>query len=231
MGDFIKKCQKVKPRSDEPGAPFPLVREAAANPQFILACAIKFADVGHALKPFDQHHRWSQLVTEEFWKIGDREKSLGVPVSFLCDRNVDTDMAKSQIGYFKFICKPFYKAVEPLVDARLGPFDTLDANLWRWFLLSKGEQPPPDVRENKTRGKRARRASANVLRAYIPKPPAAPAAAGAAPPTLAALPPAPVASKPRRHSSVLSLNDGASSSTLDASLKAANRQPRRAAEV
>ena len=134
-----------------------------------VAAQVKFADIGHALKPFDQHEKWSMLVTEEFYKIGDREKQLGVPVSFLCDRAKDTNVAKSQIGYFKFVCNPFYKAVAELVDPRLGPFDNIEANLWQWFLLYKGETLPA-VADGKKSTKRTRRASAAILRTHVEPP-------------------------------------------------------------
>lgn len=162
-GAFIKRAHGLAPRGAGADAPWPLAREAVEHPTLALTVAVKFADIGHALKPFAQHEAWSALVTEEFWKIGDREKALGVPVGFLCDRDADTNMAKAQIGFFKFICRPFYKAVERLVDARKGPFDNLDTNLWRWFLISKGEAAPPPSKS----ARRTRRASAAILRAHI----------------------------------------------------------------
>jgi hypothetical protein len=30
------------------------------------------------------HVQWSKRVTEEFWRLGDKEKAMGVPVGPLC---------------------------------------------------------------------------------------------------------------------------------------------------
>ena len=38
---------------------------------------------------------------------------MGVPISPLCDREKDQNIAKSQIGFFKFVCIPFYEARHP----------------------------------------------------------------------------------------------------------------------
>ncbi|KAH8082948.1 calmodulin-dependent cyclic-nucleotide phosphodiesterase [Aureococcus anophagefferens] len=219
--DFIKKLEKIPRKGPEPDAPWPLPRDAKDDPKLALTVAVKFADIGHALKPFDQHEKWSMLVTEEFYKIGDREKALGVPVSFLCDRDKDTNMAKSQIGYFKFVCNPFYKAVAELVDAKLGPFDNLESNLWQWFLLYKGEALPTAAPGKKS-AKRTRRASAAILRPHIAaNGAAAPAVAanGGAPDLLAASGRAPT---PRRHSSVLSKKEVDSSLAGGKKLRVAN---------
>ena len=219
--DFIKKLEKIPRKGPEPDAPWPLPRDAKDDPKLALTVAVKFADIGHALKPFDQHEKWSMLVTEEFYKIGDREKALGVPVSFLCDRDKDTNMAKSQIGYFKFVCNPFYKAVAELVDAKLGPFDNLESNLWQWFLLYKGEALPTAAPGKKS-AKRTRRASAAILRPHVAaNGAAAPAVAanGAAPDLLAASGRAPT---PRRHSSVLSKKEVDSSLAGGKKLRVAN---------
>ena len=42
-------------------------------------------------------------LRRRFWSLGDRERALGVPLSPLCDREKDVNVAKSQIGFFKFI--------------------------------------------------------------------------------------------------------------------------------
>ena len=53
-------------------------------------------------------------------------------MSPLCDRNTDVDIAKSQVGFFKFICLPFYAAVADLVDPNMQPIKRLQDNLRFW---------------------------------------------------------------------------------------------------
>ena len=61
-----------------------------------LTVAIKGADLGHSIKPWVLHLKWSLWVTEEFFALGDRERAAGIPISTFCDRERDTDLAKSQ---------------------------------------------------------------------------------------------------------------------------------------
>ena len=86
--------------------------------RLVIATALKFADLGHSFKPFHLHEQWTARITEEFWLLGDREKSIGVPTSPLCDRERDLNIAQSQMGFFQFICSPFLKAL--VVASRVG---------------------------------------------------------------------------------------------------------------
>ena len=98
----------------------------------VLTTAIKFADLNHAAKPWSQHIAWSERITDEFWAIGDKEKRLGVSVSPLCDREVDTDLAGTQVGFFQFICNPFYELVADLIDPDMPPYAQLQSNFATW---------------------------------------------------------------------------------------------------
>jgi calcium/calmodulin-dependent 3',5'-cyclic nucleotide phosphodiesterase len=42
--------------------------------------------VAHPAKPWDLHRRWSDMITEEFFRQGDAEAAEGFPISPLCDR-------------------------------------------------------------------------------------------------------------------------------------------------
>ena len=103
------------------------------DPPFLLTVAVKFADIGHVTKPFELHRQWTQRATEEFWRLGDKEKALGMSVSPLCDREKDTDIARSQIGFFKFVCLPFYKPVFDLLNPEMAPAVHCRDNFWRWL--------------------------------------------------------------------------------------------------
>ena len=81
-----------------------------AETPLALEVALKFCDLGHSLKPWAQHERWSKWVTEEFYLLGDSEKLMGCGISALCDREKDIDLPKSQCGFFNFVCLPFYSA-------------------------------------------------------------------------------------------------------------------------
>ena len=51
------------------------------GPTRLLTAMIKMCDLGHAFKPWAQHERWSNAVTEEFFALGDRERESCVLVS------------------------------------------------------------------------------------------------------------------------------------------------------
>jgi hypothetical protein len=53
---------------------------------FALCCAIKVADLSHTAKDLEIHLKWTERVSEEFFKQGDLEKAKGLPVSMYCDR-------------------------------------------------------------------------------------------------------------------------------------------------
>jgi hypothetical protein len=59
----------------------------------VMEMAVKCGDLGNPVKTFEQAKRWTNLVMEEFFRQGDREKSLGLPVSKFMDRN-DTNISK-----------------------------------------------------------------------------------------------------------------------------------------
>ena len=102
------------------------------DPRMVLTTAVKFADLNHAAKPTALHRDWSMRITNEFWALGDKEKKLGVPISPLCDRINDQDIAKSQVGFFQFVCLPFFEQVADLVDPEMVPFAQLKQNFQAW---------------------------------------------------------------------------------------------------
>lgn len=67
---------------------------------------LHFSDIANPAKPFDVYKHWMNTVMEEFFLQGDKEKSLGMPPSFLCDRETVT-IEGSQIGFIDGIVLPF----------------------------------------------------------------------------------------------------------------------------
>ena len=80
-----------------------------------------------------------------FWALGDKERALGVPISPLCDREKDMNVPKSQVGFFKFICLPFYAVVADLVEPNMVAFQRLQENLrgWQRKLAKQPTSPTP----------------------------------------------------------------------------------------
>ena len=85
---------------------------------------------------------------EEFFCQGDQEARVGLPISPFCDRHKDTDIPKSQQGFLKFVCRPFYAAAARVMP---GPFaqaavDRLDANLSQWATWKCSKKPSSYLR-------------------------------------------------------------------------------------
>lgn len=75
---------------------------------FILQIALKCADISNPCRPWDISRKWSYKVCEEFFRQGDYERRLNLPVTPLCDRH-STSIPKIQAGFFKFVVTPLYE--------------------------------------------------------------------------------------------------------------------------
>ena len=71
---------------------------------------IHCCDISNPTKPYDIYQIWASNVMNEFYLQGDREKKLGLPVSFLCDRDTTT-IPQGQIGFMEGVVLPFYSSV------------------------------------------------------------------------------------------------------------------------
>jgi len=134
-GNDKDECSESFNDGAPPEQKSPFLHTDKVDTETVLICAVKFADLGHCFKPWALHKNWTERITEEFWALGDREKSLGMTVGPLCDRLADTDIPKSQVGFFQFICRPFYSAVAELVEPGAIFFQRCEANAERWHAM------------------------------------------------------------------------------------------------
>ncbi|GLC65344.1 hypothetical protein PLESTF_000283100 [Pleodorina starrii] len=75
-----------------------------------LQLAIKAADLGHLGEELDVHQRWLSGLEEEFFRQGDKERQLGIPISPLFDR-AKQGVSKSQVGFYEFVALPLVHAL------------------------------------------------------------------------------------------------------------------------
>ncbi|KZC07930.1 High affinity cAMP-specific 3',5'-cyclic phosphodiesterase 7A [Dufourea novaeangliae] len=85
-----------------------LEMKRAEDRHFILQIALKCADISNPCRPWDISRKWSYKVCEEFFRQGDYERRLNLPVTPLCDRHT-TSIPKIQIGFIKFVVTPLYE--------------------------------------------------------------------------------------------------------------------------
>jgi len=87
------------------------------------------ADISNPAKPYPLFIEWADGILKESYAQGDKEASLSLPLSPLCDR-ATTKKKQSQIGFIKFVVQPsiqllgeimprFRKVVFPYIDKSL----------------------------------------------------------------------------------------------------------------
>ncbi|OMJ90108.1 hypothetical protein SteCoe_7596 [Stentor coeruleus] len=79
--------------------------------EFMLKILMHAADVSNSTRKWKLYYDWAQLVLEEFFSQGDREKDLGLSISPLCDRNT-VNFAKSQIGFIDLFIIPMFSILK-----------------------------------------------------------------------------------------------------------------------
>jgi len=89
---------------------------------FLLEMLVHFADVSNPAKPSNISFKWTHLVVEEFFRQGDLERSKGLTIGPMLDRN-DTNIAKSQRGFIQYVIRPYFdifvEAVLPANEASM----------------------------------------------------------------------------------------------------------------
>ena len=82
------------------------------------------SDLFHNYRKIEISLKWVEALSNEFWNQGDKEKELGLSVSFLCDRD-DIDVPKSQISFIKTFSIP---TIQELVEVNIK-FEQLKNNV------------------------------------------------------------------------------------------------------
>ncbi|XP_014673302.1 PREDICTED: high affinity cAMP-specific 3',5'-cyclic phosphodiesterase 7A-like [Priapulus caudatus] len=86
---------------------------------FILQITLKCADISNPCRPWEISNRWSERASEEFYRQGDLEKKIGIPVTPLCDR-MSTPVPKIQAGFMEFVVGPLFKLWQQFLPTRLS---------------------------------------------------------------------------------------------------------------
>lgn len=76
----------------------------------LLRVLLHTADISNPAKVWPISRKWSDLVLEEFFNQGDREKAEGLPVSPSCDR-LTTFQDELSLNFCDFIVAPFFVAL------------------------------------------------------------------------------------------------------------------------
>ena len=121
--------------------------------QCLLDFLIHSADLAHNTKLFDISLKWVELLSEEFWLQGDKEKQMGLPISFLCDRK-DTNVPLSQVNFIRGFILPTFEVLITIFPSLNYTMDNANNNVTEWQKLVddhrlKGWTPRNDNKEEK----------------------------------------------------------------------------------
>jgi len=120
--------------------------------QALLDFFIHAADLAHNTKLFKISIQWVELLSNEFWNQGDKEKNMKLPVSFLCDRN-DTNVPKSQVGFISGFILPTFEVLVTMFPTLNYTTENAKINISEWQKRVeenrlKGWTPPNEKNNN-----------------------------------------------------------------------------------
>ncbi|XP_064386859.1 3',5'-cyclic-AMP phosphodiesterase 4C-like isoform X3 [Halichondria panicea] len=109
----------------------------------VLQCMIHCADLSNPTKREDLAANWSRRIMEENFLQGDEEKSLGIPLNPLGDRE-QVSLCKCQVTFIDFIVDPLWETWAELVypDGQLM-LDNIAKTREYWHTLVDPNSPPP----------------------------------------------------------------------------------------
>lgn len=102
--------------------------------QEMLNLLIHLGDLSHNTKSFEISKTWTNLLYEEFYQQGDREKSLGIPISMFCDRD-SSNVPKAQIGFIKALVIPSFDVLVNFFPKLNHLIENLEDNMNQWSLM------------------------------------------------------------------------------------------------
>ncbi|CAH0716624.1 unnamed protein product, partial [Brenthis ino] len=102
----------------------------------VLQIALKCADISNPCRPWEISRKWSLKVCEEFFRQGDYERKLNLPVTALCDRHT-TSIPKIQTGFLKFVVTPLISEWHRFLQNDLSAqmLENLFYNQSKWEML------------------------------------------------------------------------------------------------
>ena len=127
-------------------APRPVRREFAAATESLkagdsppklltLKMIMKSADLSNIVRPFHLSQRWAASITEEFYAQGDQERERGFEVAALFDRTRDTQLAKGQLDFIKFVGMGHFTTMGGWTQALHWMRENLSSNVKAWEAL------------------------------------------------------------------------------------------------
>jgi len=98
----------------------------------LLGQALHAADISNPTKGRPLMMRWTERVMKEFWQQGEKEKSLGLPISAFMDRS-NPQVPQCQLGFVNVLVKPLFVEWHKLLGETAQPaINELENSLKIW---------------------------------------------------------------------------------------------------
>jgi len=140
-GELLKKFKAVASSAgsklSEAADSGDLVPASPQDALVALQLALKCADLGHLSLPWSSHMRWVQRLEEEFFTQGDQEVKLGMPASFLMDREKQ-GASDTQVGFFDFVVLPLFRELIKAFSSAQPMLSAVEANYQKWKDIDEG---------------------------------------------------------------------------------------------
>ena len=104
-----------------------------------MCIALKAADLGHLGEELEVHKRWLAGLEEEFFRQGDQERELGIPISPLFDR-AKQGVSKSQVGFYEFVGLPIVHALTSAFPGAAPLMTCFTTNYLHWLRVQQEAQ-------------------------------------------------------------------------------------------
>jgi len=107
------------------------VLQQVRHRRLMLTALLHGMDISNPCKPWTICESWADLVLNEFFMQGDREKQLGIPVQMLNNRDT-VNKPSSQVAFIEFFIYPFNTAFVKIFPPLWEMSDNLFFNLQIW---------------------------------------------------------------------------------------------------
>ncbi|KAJ8600007.1 hypothetical protein CTAYLR_001846 [Chrysophaeum taylorii] len=123
--------------------------EEPEDRKFLCDVLLHCADVSNPSRPWEICKKWSDRVVEEFFRQGDKERALGLPISPNCNRETASQPTLS-IGFSDFVVKPLFVQVAtilPVLDDAAIKHLAINRERWQELKNIQASSSPPTKNE------------------------------------------------------------------------------------
>lgn len=109
-------------------------KPAEGDKQLSVEFLFHMADISNPSKPWSICRKWTDLLFIEFFDQGDKERNMGIDISYLMDRTT-TNIAKAQEGFINNLIKPAFKHLSVMLPHLQLNINYMDENIDNWATL------------------------------------------------------------------------------------------------